>query len=86
LYPRGPRGSFKSGRLEYRFETAWAPPVPWMDVVAAEHPKLYFELEFEFEMGWGDGLLRWRRGKQLKPQLDMVYISPKTPKRRRSGL
>jgi hypothetical protein len=68
LYPRGPRGSFKSGRLEYRFATAWAPPEPWMNVVAAEHPKLYFELEFEIEMGWGGGLLRWRRGRQLKPR------------------
>jgi hypothetical protein len=55
LYPTGPRGSFKSGRLDYKLATAWAPPVPWMDVVAAEHPKLYFELEFGIELGWVRG-------------------------------
>lgn len=72
MYPSGPRGSFKSGRLQYRFQTAWAPPEPWMDVVASEHPNLYFELEFEIELGWGGGLLRWRRGKSLKAMLDLA--------------
>ena len=61
-----PRGSFKSGKLEYRLWTAWAPPVPWMDAVAAAHPTLRFDLEFEIEMGWGDGLLRMASGKSLE--------------------
>src|SRR5690349_18274078 len=73
MYSREPRGSFKSGELVYRFATAYSPPSPWLDVVAAEHPKLYFELEFEIELGWGSGLLRWRRGKALKPKLRLVY-------------
>jgi hypothetical protein len=74
MYPRRPRGSLKSGELIYRFQTAWCPPEPWMDVVAVEHPKLAFTLEFEIELDWGGGLLRWRHGRQLKPRIDMPYF------------
>jgi hypothetical protein len=74
MYPRRPRGSLKSGCLTYRFFTASGPPDAWMDVVAAEHRKLSFDLSFEIEY-WGGGLLRWRRGRMLKPKLDMPHIS-----------
>lgn len=73
MYPRRPRGSLKSGCLVYRFFTAYGPPEPWMHVVAHEHSRLSFDLEFEIEY-WGGGSLRWRRGRMLKPKVDMPYI------------
>jgi hypothetical protein len=33
--------------LEYRFDTAWSPPVEWLRKVAADYPKLRFCLKYE---------------------------------------
>lgn len=33
-------GTLKSGRLLYRFGTAWGAPFEWLNAVAAAHPEL----------------------------------------------
>lgn len=48
---------------------------PGLDVAPAEHPKLAFTLEFDFELGWGGDVLRWTWGKQLEAALNMPYLS-----------
>jgi hypothetical protein len=36
-----------------------------MDVVAVEQPQLYFEVEFEIEMGGGGVCCPWRRARTV---------------------
>ena len=38
--------------LVYNFETAWAPPIPWVEKISKEYPNLVLSLEFE-ESGVG---------------------------------
>lgn len=57
------RGSAKRGCLVYRFLTAFAPPLPWLEVVAKAHPSLTFELEFQEEFDHFSGFERWEGGK-----------------------
>ena len=59
------RGTLKSGRLIYRFSTAWGVPEPWLDAVAKAHPALTFELKFDVEYG-GRGFGRWARGRRVR--------------------
>lgn len=40
------------GHLEYTFDTAWAPPIPFLAVIAPKWPTLTFLLEYE-ETGFG---------------------------------
>lgn len=40
------------GRLEFRFDTAWSPPVPVFEALTARYPALVFELVC-FDEGWG---------------------------------
>jgi hypothetical protein len=40
------------GHLEYAFETAWSPPVPFLSKLAPTWPTLTFFLDYE-EMGMG---------------------------------
>jgi len=40
------------GHLEYAFETAWSPPIPFLSKLAPEWPTLIFLLDYE-EMGMG---------------------------------
>lgn len=42
------------GYLEFHFDTAWSPPEPWLENVAARHPELSFTLCWE-EPGCGYG-------------------------------
>jgi hypothetical protein len=39
-------GGPASGRVIYKFETAWSTPDPWLFVVSAAHPTLTFDHEF----------------------------------------
>ena len=40
------------GHLEYAFETAWSPPIPFLSKLASSWPTLIFLLDYE-EMGMG---------------------------------
>lgn len=40
------------GHLEYAFETAWSPPIPFLSKLAPDWPTLIFLLDYE-EMGMG---------------------------------
>ncbi|GIW31555.1 MAG: hypothetical protein N2047_06185 [Meiothermus sp.] len=40
----------EAGALIYRFSTAWSPPIPVVRAMAAQHPRL--TLELEYEEGW----------------------------------
>jgi hypothetical protein len=33
--------------IEYQFDSAWSPPVPWMDVVSKKFPRLKFQMKYE---------------------------------------
>ena len=39
--------------LLYTFTTAWSPPEALFSTMIAQHPELYFALEYEEETGWG---------------------------------
>ena len=40
-----PSGSKDDSQIEYTFNTAWTPPLPWLKVVASKYPHLTFEME-----------------------------------------
>jgi hypothetical protein len=55
------RGYGRTGRVRYRFLTAYGPPSEFLDRVAAGWPQVTMRLEFSVELlGDGDGL--WRDG------------------------
>ena len=56
------------------FETAYAPPIPWLETVAAKYPTIYFMLEYR-EIGSGiEGIAE---GKGLDIEDDVWnYIAP----------
>ena len=37
------------GYLEYSFDSAWSPPVEWLEKAARDYPELYFRLKYEEE-------------------------------------
>lgn len=39
--------------LSYRFDTAWAPPLPAIEALCEQYPELLVTLHFEEEQGWG---------------------------------
>ena len=38
---------------QYRFSTAWSPPIAVLESLSAQHPNLHIELEWEEEQGFG---------------------------------
>ena len=36
-----------SNSMEFRFHTAWAPPIPWLEKVGAIFPNLWLKLEYD---------------------------------------
>jgi hypothetical protein len=48
--------------LVYKFDTAWAPPVPVIEKLSEQYPTLLLTLEYEEEQGWG-GELEFCKGK-----------------------
>lgn len=65
------RGYGRTGRVRYRFFTAYGPPDAFLDQVAASWPQVTMELEFWVEfLGEGTGL--WRDGKRIKLHDEVV--------------
>jgi hypothetical protein len=59
------RGYGRTGRVRYRFCTAYGPPAEFLDCVAARWPEVTMTLTFDVELlGDGDGL--WRDGVRVK--------------------
>lgn len=47
--------------IAYRFNTAWSPPMPAIEKLVEQYPKLNFNLSYEEETGWG-GEVSWEEG------------------------
>jgi len=67
------RGTLRSGELRYRFQTAWTPPVEWLQFVAAAHPDLAFELQYEEERNQFRGVLRFEAGRLVEDRCRSVF-------------
>jgi hypothetical protein len=48
-----PESEVFPGQILYRFDTAWGPPIKWLQHIYHNWPKLTFEMEFEEE---GNGI------------------------------
>ena len=48
--------------LVYQFDTPWSPPIPAMEKLSEQYPKLLLTLSYEEEQGWG-GEMEFLRGK-----------------------
>ena len=49
--------------LVYKFDTAWAPPVPVIQKLSEQYPTLLLTLDYEEEQGWG-GEIEFLRGQE----------------------
>lgn len=41
------REDYEDGKLEYHFDTAWSPPIAWLEAVSKKYPQLNFRLQYE---------------------------------------
>lgn len=57
------RGYGRTGRVRYRFFTAYGPPTEFLNALARRFPRVEMDLTFEVEL-LGDGRAAWR-GAQL---------------------
>ncbi len=51
--------------LTYRFSTAWSPPLPVIETLSKQYPKLEMTLEYEEEQGWGGEVLFTEEGSSV---------------------
>ncbi len=63
-YIEGPTENGENLVVYYNFHTAWSPPMPAMEKLSAQYPKLLFTLSYEEETGWG-GECEFLRGKMI---------------------
>jgi hypothetical protein len=47
--------------INYKFDTAWAPPVPAIEKLSKQHSRVVFTLDYEEETSWG-GQIEFRNG------------------------
>ena len=47
--------------INYKFDTAWAPPVPAIEKLSKQHSRVVFTLDYEEETSWG-GEIVFRNG------------------------
>jgi hypothetical protein len=52
-YPETELMTDEETRLQYSFNTAWAPAIPAMEKLSKQYPSLKITLDFEEETGWG---------------------------------
>ena len=60
-YPETELTDEASDMLSYKFNTAWAPPVPAIEKLSQQYPELELSLEYEEETGWG-GTIEFAQG------------------------
>jgi len=65
----------ESRYIKYYFDTAWSPPLQWLEKVAADWPGLEFELYY-YEPGVGFAGVAWFAGGSLNRD---YYIEPDHP-------
>ena len=46
-YRDGFKKNVKNPKMRFFFNTAWAPPIPWLEKVASIFPNLYLKLEYD---------------------------------------
>ena len=65
--------------VEYAFDTAWSPPIKFLENVAKQWPNLTFVLEYE-ELGMGfKGLAKFQGEIQGRPlHQPVIKVSPAT--------
>jgi len=62
-----------NGEIVYSFDSAWSPPVDWLEKVAQDYPELEFELEYE-ETGMGfEGVATAIDGEVTNETYDVEY-------------
>ena len=57
--------------LRYRFNTAWSPPLPAIEELSLQYPKLEISLEYEEEQGWGGEILWTEEGSSIVREYDI---------------
>jgi len=57
--------------LRYRFNTAWSPPLPVIEELSIQYPKLEITLEYEEEQGWGGEILWTEEGSSIVREYDI---------------
>lgn len=57
--------------LSYRFNTAWSPPLPVIEELSLQYPKLAITLEYEEEQGWGGEILWTEEGSSIVHEYDI---------------
>jgi hypothetical protein len=57
--------------LRYRFNTAWSPPLPAIEELSLQYPKLEITLEYEEEQGWGGEILWTEEGSSIIREYDI---------------
>lgn len=57
--------------LSYRFNTAWSPPLPVIEQLSLQYPKLEITLEYEEEQGWGGEILWTEEGSTVINEYDI---------------
>jgi hypothetical protein len=57
--------------LRYRFNTAWSPPLPAIEELSLQYPKLEITLEYEEEQGWGGEILWTEEGSSIVREYDI---------------
>lgn len=63
-YMEGPTPNGNNSVVYYNFDTAWSPPVPALEKLSAQYPKLLLTLSYEEETGWG-GEMELLRGEVI---------------------
>jgi hypothetical protein len=66
------RGYGRTGRVRYRFFTAYDPPMPVLDALAHRFPSVEIDLSFDVELR-GDGTAAWRNGELVDYEEDMPH-------------
>lgn len=56
--------------LHYRFNTAWSPPLPAIEQLSLQYPKLEITLNYEEEGGWGGEILWTEEGSTIIEEFD----------------